>query len=100
MVIIATDSAADFELQELKEMDIVCLPMSVSFGDEVFLENISITRKIPPKGVIFSVFIAIFAMSSDLLFDYFCTIKLSKKSDIIKFLAPLCFSGCYMKFFN
>jgi len=45
MVIIATDSAADFELQELKEMDITCLPMSVSFGDQVFLENISITKE-------------------------------------------------------
>lgn len=44
MVIIATDSAADFELQELKEMNITCLPMSVSFGEQVYLENISITK--------------------------------------------------------
>lgn len=45
MVIIATDSAADFELEELKEMNITCLPMSVTFGDEVYLENISITKE-------------------------------------------------------
>ena len=45
MVIIATDSAADFELWELKEKNITCLPMSVSFGDQVFLENISLTKE-------------------------------------------------------
>lgn len=45
MVIIATDSAADFELRELKEKNITCLPMSVSFGDQVFLENISLTKE-------------------------------------------------------
>ncbi len=44
MVIIATDSAADFELDELKEMNITCLPMSVSFGENTYLENISITK--------------------------------------------------------
>ncbi len=45
MVIIATDSAADFEPQELKEKNITCIPMSVSFGDQIFLENISITKE-------------------------------------------------------
>ncbi|MBR6089529.1 MAG: DegV family protein [Anaerolineaceae bacterium] len=45
MVIIATDSAADFELDELKEMNISCLPMSVSFGENTYLENISITKE-------------------------------------------------------
>ena len=45
MVIIATDSAADFELEELEKMNITCFPMSVSFGNENFLENISITKK-------------------------------------------------------
>ena len=45
MVIIATDSAADFELWELKEKNITCLPMSISFGDQVFLENISLTKE-------------------------------------------------------
>ena len=44
MVIIATDSAADFELEELEKMNITCFPMSVSFGNENFLENISITK--------------------------------------------------------
>ena len=45
MVIIATDSAADFELWELKEKNITCLPMSVSFGGQVFLENITLTKE-------------------------------------------------------
>ena len=45
MVIIATASAADFELRELKEKNITCLPTSVSFGDQVFLENISLTKE-------------------------------------------------------
>lgn len=45
MVIIATDSAADFELWELREKNITCLPMSVSFGSQVFLENIDLTKE-------------------------------------------------------
>ena len=45
MVIIATDSAADFELRELREMKITCLPMSVSFGSRVYLENIDLTKE-------------------------------------------------------
>ena len=45
MVIIATDSAADFELNELEEMNIACLPMSISFGENTYLENISITKE-------------------------------------------------------
>lgn len=44
MIILATDSAADFELDELQKMNVAYLPMSVSFGDENFLENISITK--------------------------------------------------------
>ena len=45
MVIIATDSAADFELDELKALNITCLPMSVSFGENTYLENVSITKE-------------------------------------------------------
>lgn len=44
MVIIATDSAADFEMDELKRMNIAYLPMSVSFGDDHYLENVTITK--------------------------------------------------------
>lgn len=44
MVIIATDSAADFELQELQKMNVTYLPMSVIFGEEQFLENITISK--------------------------------------------------------
>jgi len=45
MVIIATDSAADFEMAELEKMNVYYLPMSVSFGDDNYLENISITKE-------------------------------------------------------
>ena len=45
MVIIATDSAADFELYELEKMNVVHMPMSVSFGDDHYLENISISKE-------------------------------------------------------
>ncbi len=45
MVIIATDSAADFEMHELEEMNVTYLPMSVSFGDDHYLENISISKE-------------------------------------------------------
>lgn len=45
MVIIATDSAADFELEELEKLRITCMPMSVTFGDKTYLENISITKE-------------------------------------------------------
>ena len=44
MLIIATDSAADFELDELKIMNVTYLPMSVSFGNDSYLENISISK--------------------------------------------------------
>jgi len=44
MVIIATDSAADFELEELQKMNVTYLPMSVIFGEEQFLENITISK--------------------------------------------------------
>lgn len=44
MVIIATDSAADFEMYELEKMNVTYLPMSVSFGEDHYLENISISK--------------------------------------------------------
>ena len=45
MVIIATDSAADFEMAEMEKMNITYFPNSVSFGDESFLENIDISKE-------------------------------------------------------
>ena len=45
MVIIATDSAADFEMYELEKMNVTYLPMSVSFGEDNYLENISISKE-------------------------------------------------------
>lgn len=44
MVIIATDSAADFEMDELEKLNVVYMPMSVMFGNDQYLENISISK--------------------------------------------------------
>ena len=44
MVIIATDSAADFEMEELEKMNVYYMPMSVNFGEDQFLENITISK--------------------------------------------------------
>lgn len=45
MVIIATDSAADFEMKELEKLDVAYLPMSVSFGEDNYLENLTISKE-------------------------------------------------------
>lgn len=45
MVIIATDSAADFEMDELQKMNVTYMPMSVIFGNDQYLENISISKE-------------------------------------------------------
>ena len=45
MLKICTDSAADFEVEELERLNITCLPMSVYFGNDHYLENISITKE-------------------------------------------------------
>ena len=43
----------------------------------------------------FSVFICTFAMSDEMLFDYFCNIKLSNTSDMAKsWAARLCRLAC------
>lgn len=44
MVKIITDSAADFETAEIKEMGITVVPLSVFFGDEEYQETVNITK--------------------------------------------------------
>ncbi len=44
MVHIITDSAADFEPQELEQYQISCIPLTVTFGDQDYQENISLTK--------------------------------------------------------
>ncbi len=44
MVRIITDSAADFEPQELARLQIACIPLTVSFGDRDYQENITLTK--------------------------------------------------------
>lgn len=44
MVRIITDSAADFEPNELEQMGISCIPLKVLFGTEEYEENINLTK--------------------------------------------------------
>lgn len=44
MVRIITDSAADFEPQELEQLNIACIPLKVMFGDAEYEENISLSK--------------------------------------------------------
>lgn len=44
MVRIITDSAADFEPAELREKRIICIPLTVMFGDEEYQENVNLGK--------------------------------------------------------
>lgn len=46
MVRIITDSAADFEPAELAQMQILCIPLTVMFGDREYQENIDLSKKL------------------------------------------------------
>lgn len=45
MVRIITDSAADFEPWELKELDIHCIPLTVIFGEKEYQENVNLSKE-------------------------------------------------------
>ena len=44
MVRIITDSAADFEPQELTEKNIICIPLTVVVGENEYQENVNLTK--------------------------------------------------------
>ena len=44
MIHLITDSAADFEPGELEQLNIVCIPLSVRFGDADYQENVNLTK--------------------------------------------------------
>ena len=44
MIRIITDSAADFEPQELEQLNISCIPLSVRFGEADYQENVNLTK--------------------------------------------------------
>ena len=44
MVHIITDSAADFEPWELEKLQITCIPLTVTFGDREYQENINLSK--------------------------------------------------------
>lgn len=44
MIRIITDSAADFEPQELEQMKVTCIPLTVMFGDAEYQENVNLSK--------------------------------------------------------
>ena len=44
MIRIITDSAADFEPQELEKLNIICIPLTVMFGQEEYQENVNLSK--------------------------------------------------------
>lgn len=44
MVQIITDSAADFEPQELEQLNITCIPLRVAFGEVEYQENVDLSK--------------------------------------------------------
>ena len=45
MIRIITDSAADFEPWELEQYQITCIPLSVTFGEAEYQENVNLTKE-------------------------------------------------------
>ena len=44
MVRIITDSAADFELQELEQLQITCIPLGVTFGEQSYQDGVELNK--------------------------------------------------------
>ena len=44
MIRIITDSAADFEPWELEKLNITCIPLTVTFSDEDYQENVNLSK--------------------------------------------------------
>lgn len=44
MIEIITDSAADFEPRELRQLNITCIPLTVMFGETEYQENVSLSK--------------------------------------------------------
>lgn len=44
MVRLITDSAADFEPWELKQLGIICIPLTVTFGETEYQENVNLSK--------------------------------------------------------
>ena len=43
---IITDSAADFTRDELKALNVVCVPLQVAFGDDTYADGVTLTSDI------------------------------------------------------
>lgn len=45
MVRLITDSAADMEAEDYEKSGVICIPISVAFGEEVYYENVTLTKR-------------------------------------------------------
>ena len=45
MTQIITDSVADLEPEELERLDVACVPISVSFGERSYKENLELSKE-------------------------------------------------------
>ena len=72
-----------------------CRTTSSSRRSPRWESNLSKTKNIPPKAVIFSDFCCTFAMSWMILLVLICSTKVSEKSDIAKSWSTFCCSGTY-----
>ena len=71
----------DGDESEQKTLDSVC---GLDSKEDRIESNLSKTKNIPPKAVIFSDFCYTFAMSLMILLVLICSTKVSEKSDIAK----------------
>lgn len=95
MIRIITDSAADFEPQELEKLNITCIPLSVRFGQEEYQENVDFSKakfyelllqsEEPPKTS---------QASPQILLDLFED-AVNAEDDIIYFTLSSALSGTY-----
>ena len=95
MIRIITDSAADFEPQELEKLNITCIPLSVRFGPDEYQENVDLSKakfyelllqsEDPPKTS---------QASPQILLDLFED-AVNAEDDIIYFTLSSALSGTY-----
>ena len=73
------------ELQHCNNRNTLRSPRWESITEDRIRSNLSKTKNIPPKAVIFSDFKLTFAMSLTILLVLICSTKVSEKSDMAKF---------------
>ena len=95
MVKILTDSAADVNQQYRKEFDITAVPLSVIFGEEVFEDEIDITREEFYHKLVTSEHHPTTSHPMPIKYQKYFEDALKSEEDIIHFAISSKISGCY-----